>query len=69
MATYKEIQAYIKEKHGYSAKTCWIADAKKKCGLEPKMAPNRHDPNSRVHPCPDTKLEDVKEAFRHFGML
>ena len=69
MATYKEIQTYIKEKHGYSVKTCWIADAKKKCGLEPKIAPNRLDPNSRVHPCPDNKLDDIKNAFRHFGMI
>ena len=31
MATYKEIQAYIKDDQGYSVKTCWFADAKSKC--------------------------------------
>ena len=69
MATYAQIQAYIKEKHGYTAKTCWIAHAKKQCGLNPKVAPNRRDPDRRVFPCPDDKLEDIKEAFRYFGML
>ena len=66
MATYKEIQAYIKDKQGFSVKTCWIADAKNKCGLNPRMAPNRHDPNSRVHPCPDTKLDAIKEQILFF---
>lgn len=28
MATYKEIQAYVKKQKGYSIKTCWIADMK-----------------------------------------
>ena len=69
MATYKEIQAFIKEQHGYIPKTCWIAHAKKQCGLNPKMAPNRQDPERRVSPCPDNKLDDIKEAFRHFGMI
>lgn len=28
MATYKDIQKYIKSQHGYEVKTCWIAHAK-----------------------------------------
>lgn len=28
MATYKQIQEYIKQKHGYIPKSCWIAHMK-----------------------------------------
>ncbi len=69
MATYKQIQGYVKDKHGYQPKTCWIAHAKHECGIATRQAPNRRDPEKRVFPCPEDKLEDIKEAFIHFGML
>ena len=69
MATYKEIQMYIREKYGYQPQTCWIAHAKHECGIDTRKAPNRIDANSRVKPCPPEKLKDIKEAFKHFGMI
>jgi len=48
MATYKEIQEYVKMNYGYIPKTCWIAHTKEICGLSPKVANNRNDINSRV---------------------
>lgn len=69
MATYKEIQEYVYRHFGYKPKTCWIAHAKEVYGLSPKISPNRKDLNKRLHPCPERKLEDIKEAFLHFGML
>lgn len=69
MATYKEIQEYIKEEKGYMAQTCWIAHAKLLCGIQTKTAPNRISQDKRVKPCPDDKVEDIKEAFRYFGMI
>ena len=69
LATYKQIQDYIKEKHGYSVKTCWIAHMKEVCGLEPRVSPNRHSQNHRVHPCPPSKQNDLKQALHHFGMI
>ena len=69
MATYLEIQAYVKAKHGFVPKTCWIAHAKELCGIPVSKAPNRIDPNERVDPCPDDKFQAIKEAFRHFGMV
>jgi hypothetical protein len=69
MATYKAIQDYVKNKHGYMPKTCWIAHVKDQCGLKPKMATNRQSANSRVHPCPTEKQKDNREAFVHFKML
>lgn len=69
MATYKEIQTYVKERHGFAIKTCWIANMKEICGLPVRVAPNRHSLDSRVHPCPADKQEIIKEAFQHFGMM
>ena len=34
MATYKQIQEYVRDKYGYSPKTCWIAHMKDVCGLQ-----------------------------------
>ena len=69
MATYDEIQKYVFEKYGYKPKNCWIAHMKEMCGLNPKMSNNRQDPNSRVHPCPVDRRQDLREAFQHFNML
>lgn len=69
MASYKEIQKYVKQKHGYSVKTCWIAHVKELCGIVGKVAPNRLNIYSRANPCPDNKLGAIKEAFKHFRMI
>ncbi len=69
MATYKEIQDYIKENHGYVAKTCWIAHTKELVGISKRIAPNRIDKGKRVYLCPESKVEDIKEAFKHFEMM
>ena len=69
MATYKEIQAYIKKQNGFVVKSCWIAHIKDICGLSPKISPNRRDVNVRQIPCPDEKIEIIKAAFRHFKMI
>lgn len=67
MATYREIQAWVKKEHGLSIKTCWIAHCLELKGLEPKKAPNRKCP--RKHPCPENKREPIFSAFREFGMI
>ena len=69
MATYSEITDYIRTKHGYTAKTCWIAHVKSDHGLTMRMSPRRRDPNKRVHPCPDNKRLDIEQAFKYFGMI
>ena len=69
MATYKQIHDYIKETNGYSAKTCWIAHMKEVCGLKPRVSPNRRLVESRVHPCPKEKQNDLINAFKHFNMI
>jgi len=69
MATYKEIQEYVKVKHGFTVKTCWIAHMKEICGVPVKMSSRRYDPNVRQKPCPEAKKVVIKEAFQHFGMI
>ena len=67
MATYKEIQDFVKEKFGFTPKTCWIADVKEQCGLKVRKAWNRQGKQRQV-PCPKQKVKAIKAALRHFDM-
>ena len=69
MATYKEIQAYVKLNYGFQPKTCWIAHMKEICCLEVRVSHNRHSLEKREKPCPADKQDAIKEAFKHFGMI
>ena len=69
MATYKEIQEYVKDHYGSTVKTCWIAHVKEINGLKPRVALNRISEDRRVSPCPKSKRPMIEEAFRHYGML
>lgn len=69
MATYKEIQSYVKKKYDISVKTCWIADMKEHHGLEKRVAPNRISVNSKTNPCPSDKQEMISDAFKYFKMI
>ena len=68
MATYRQIQDWVKAHHGFVPKTCWIAHCKELCGMERRTAPNRQGP-VRVHPCPPEKRQAIMDAFVHLGML
>ena len=65
-ATYEKIQSWVKEKHGWMPKTCWIAHCKELCGLPVRRAHNSIS-NERDQPCPPNKQEAIIAAFRHFG--
>ena len=69
MATYAQIQEHIRTQYGFVAQTCWIAHVKEMCGLQLRVSHNRHDPSKREKPCPPDKVEPIKAAFRHFGMI
>ena len=68
MATYKQIQAWVKQQYGFLPKTCWIAHVKHMSGLPMRAAPNRQG-EERVEPCPPEKVEPIRAALRHFGMI
>ena len=40
MATYREIQAWIKKQHGFVPKTCWIAHVMSDYNLTTRQASN-----------------------------
>jgi hypothetical protein len=69
MATYAEIQRYVKLRHGFLPKTCWIADVKAERGLITRIAPNRIDASRREVPCPPDKKPALEDALRHFSMI
>ncbi|WP_261763726.1 hypothetical protein, partial [Acetobacter tropicalis] len=69
MATYSDIQAWVKKEYGFTAKTCWIAHILSEHGKTSRKAPNRQHPDKRVHPCPDHRRPQVEEALRHFGKI
>jgi hypothetical protein len=69
VAKYREIQDYVKKEYGLLPKSCWIAHVKEMTGLQPRISHRRYDPNVRQEPCPPNKVEPIKKAFRHFGMI
>lgn len=69
MATYTQIEKYIKEKNLFVPKPCWIAHVKSHYGLTTRTAPNRISPAARRYPCPPNKWPAIEAAFRHFGMI
>ncbi len=69
MATYKQIQEYVKSYYGFSPKSCWIAHVKEMNGLQPRVSYRRYDSKIRQVPCPTDKMKPIQEAMRHFGMI
>jgi len=67
MATYKEIQTWIRHKYGWRPETCWIAHCKQIEGWPLKTAWNWD--GKRQVPCPINKQQAIFDAFRHFGMV
>lgn len=68
MATYRQIQQYVKERFGFVPKHCWIADVKEQAELSVRRAWNRAG-DERLNPCPPDKVEAILNAFRHFRMI
>jgi hypothetical protein len=68
MATYEQIQKRVKQIYGFAPETCWIADVKSQSGLPMRKAPNRKGA-ARVKPCPPEKVESIRAALSHFGMI
>ncbi|MDD5226605.1 MAG: hypothetical protein PHV97_05430 [Candidatus Omnitrophica bacterium] len=64
MATYKEVQSYVKKKYGIYVRTCWIADIKEQENFVVKRAWNRRPGKGRGNPCPLDQKNFIKEALR-----
>ncbi len=69
MATYAQVQSLVKDTHGRSVKTCWIAHVKEMNGLPLRTAWNRLSPTNRAEPCPDWARPMIEDPMRRLGML
>lgn len=67
MATYKQIQNWVKQNFGFVPETCWIAHVKELSGLPLRKAPNRQG-EKRMRPCPSGKVGPIRAVLRFFGM-
>ena len=68
MATYKQIQDWVKQRYGFVPKTCWVAHIKELSGVEVCKAPNRMGEERKL-PCPQDKVEPIRAALKHFEMI
>ena len=66
-ATYKQIKDYIKEKYGLCIHSTYIAEIKRKYGVD--MQSNRTNEDSRHVNCPKEKADAILDALIHFNML
>lgn len=68
--TYKRIQEYVQEKYGFKVHKAYIAEVKRMVGLDMHKAPNAVEQRKHeYHPCPPEKVEAIKDALRHFGLI
>ena len=69
-ATYKQIQNYVLEKFGFKVSTLYIAQVKKKHGLEVREHYNISKNENQNDPqCSIKKDEAILDALKHFQLL
>ena len=69
-ATYDEIKAYVLEKYGLKVSSLYIAQVKRKCGLDVGQNYNlSKKEDAKVPQCPPEKEAAIMEALKHFQML
>lgn len=69
-ATYAQIKEYILEKFGLKVSALYIAQIKKKCGIELRENYNKSKKEKQVIPqCTSEKEEAIMDALRHFKMI
>ncbi|MYH37814.1 MAG: hypothetical protein F4160_13575 [Rhodospirillaceae bacterium] len=66
VATYENVQRWVREHYGWTPETCWIAHCKELAGLPVRRAPNRRG-DVRVRPCPVKGRPAIFAALRHFS--
>mgnify|MGYP000470691669 FL=1 len=69
-ATYEQIKAYVLEQTGLKVSSLYIAQIKKKCGLDVGENFNlAKSENARQPKCTPEKEEAIVQAFKHFGIV
>ena len=65
--TYADIADCVKRRHGFVAKTCWIAHTKELNGWPMRTAPNRRSDTVRKVPCPPNKQAAIEDCLRRLS--
>lgn len=65
--TYKKIKEYIMEKYGLNAHSSYIAEVKRKHGIE--MINTRSKEGAKVHHPTEQMTEAIEDALRYFNMI
>lgn len=69
-ATYEQIKEYILNKFGLKVSALYIAQIKKKCGIELRENYNKSKKEKQVIPqCTPEKEEAIMDALRYFKMI
>lgn len=69
-ATYAQIKEYILEKFDLKVSTLYIAQIKRKCGIELREHYNKAKKENQIIPqCTPEKEEAIMDALRHFKMI
>ncbi len=69
-ATYEQIKEYVLKKFGFKVSTLYIAQIKKKCGIELRENYNKSKKEKKVIPqCIPEKEDAIMDALRHFKMI
>ncbi len=69
-ATYQEIQSYVFENYGLKVSTLYIAQVKRKLGLDVGESYNAaKSDNAKVPVCPPEKEKAITDAMKHFGII
>lgn len=68
--TYSQIKEYVLKKHGLKVSSLYIAQVKRKCGLDVGESYNLPGPDGRPQPQVPTEKEDaIREALIYFAMI
>ena len=69
-ATYEQIKTYVLEQTGLKVSSLYIAQIKKKCGLDvgENFNPAKSE-NARQPQCTPEKEDAIMQAFSHFGII
>ncbi len=68
-ATYEEIKTFVKRVFGFKVSSLYIAQVKRKYGIEVGQNYNISKKGSRVPICPQEKEDAIVEALRYFKMI
>ena len=70
MVTYVEIKAWVLEHYGFKVSSLYVAQIKRKCGLEVGENYNKaKSEDSKVPICPKEKEDAIMETFKYFRMI